>query len=110
MLTPRCYQCSHLHESLFGCVCLCLCVCVWHVLCNFKMGSCRTICSTAFFHLIYYEHFVYSVYLHPQHMCVYIHAHGRTYVETQIAGCRAFLVLGCVCTSVGVLKDSTPQI
>ena len=54
------------------------------------------------------------IYIH-KHMCVYIYAHGGTYVETQswlqsITGCRAFLVLGCVCTSVGVLKDNTPQI
>ena len=49
-----------------------VCVCVWHVLCNFKMGSYCTICSTALFHLIYYEHFVYSVYLHPQaYVCVH---------------------------------------
>ena len=49
------------------------------------------------------------IYIH-KHMCVYIYAHGGTYVETQITGCRAFLVLGCVCTSAGVLKDNTPQI
>ena len=64
---------TNLFLDVYVCLCVCVCVCVWHILCNFKMGSYCTICSTAFFHLIYYEHFVYSVYLHPQaYVCVHI--------------------------------------
>ena len=35
ILTPRYYQCSHFHESLFRCVCVCVsvCVCVYGMYC-----------------------------------------------------------------------------
>ena len=34
MLPPRYYQCSHFHESLFGCVCVCVCLCVYVCVCE----------------------------------------------------------------------------